>query len=54
MPGVLQNRVVEIVLVPIDIFRPVLTVFTSVNPTTIILGLNDKDAEGRHYDVVNL
>ena len=39
---------------PPNILRPVLTVFASVDPPTIIFGLDDENTEGRHDDVINL
>ena len=42
--GILQDGVVELVLVAVDVLRPVFGVLTTINPAVAVLGLDDEDA----------
>ena len=44
MAGILQDGVVELVLVAVDVLRPVFGVLTTINPAVAVLGLDDEDA----------
>ena len=54
MASVLQNGIVELVFVAVDVLRPVFGMLAAVNPTVVVLGLDDKDAVNGHHKVVNL
>lgn len=42
--SILQDRVVELVLVAVDVLRPVFGVLTTINPAVVVLGLDDEYA----------
>ena len=51
---VLMYWIPKLILVSIDVLRPVITIFSSVNPTLVCLGLYDEDTVNRHDNVINL
>lgn len=54
MTGILKDRIIELILVTVDVLRPVLGVLPAVNPAIVVLGLDDEDAIYRHDKVVYL
>lgn len=42
--SILQDGVVELVLVAVDVLRPVFGVLTTINPAVVVLGLDDEYA----------
>ena len=45
VPGILEYGVVELVLVAVDVLRPVFGVFVAVDPSGVVLGLEDEQSE---------
>ena len=54
MTVILMDRISKLILVAVDILRPVITVFSSIYPAFVCLGFNNEDTiYGDNY-VVNL
>lgn len=54
MPGILECGVVEFVLVAVDVLGPVFSALAAVDPSGVVLGLEDEDSEDLDYQVVDL
>ena len=51
---ILMDGVPELVFVSIDVLRPVIAVFSSVDPALVCFGLDDEDTVNRYDYMINL
>ena len=54
MSFILPKRIPQFIFVTIDVLCPIFAVLTTVNPTLIILGLNDEEPIYRNNHMIDL